>query len=101
EERGLGVRLRLDAELVEGLAEEVQGVPARVREQADLVALGLEALDERARERRLATTVLTGEHPAALAVADRGDEAHQRLLVLGRQVEELRRSEEHTSELQS
>src|SRR5213594_1169315 len=90
EERGLGVRLRLDAELVEDLAEEVQGVPARVREQADLVALGLEALDERARERRLATTVLTGEHPAALAVADRVDEAHQRLLVLGRQVEELR-----------
>src|SRR2546421_8293759 len=33
---------------------------------------------------------LAGEHPAALAVADRVDEAHQRLLVLGREVKEFR-----------
>src|SRR5437762_669767 len=90
EELRLVLLRRLDAELVEDLAEEVRGVPARVGEQTDLVVLGLEPLDERARERRLAAAVLAGEHPAALAVADRVDEAHQRLLVLGREVEEFR-----------
>ncbi len=88
EELRLGALGRLHAELVEHLPEEVDGVPPGVREQPDLVALGLQPLDERPRQRGLAAPVLAGEHPAALAVADRVDEADERLLVLRRQVEE-------------
>src|SRR5207245_6884534 len=93
---GLARLLGLDAQLVEHLTQEIDGGPARIREQPDLVALGLETLDERARQRGLSAAVLAGEHPAALTVAYRVDQPDQRLLVLGRQ-----RSEEHTSELQS
>src|SRR5437879_404565 len=81
---GLARLLRLDPQLVEHLAQKIDRRPARIGEKADLVALGLEALDERARQGRLAAAVLPGEHPAALAVAHRVDQADQRLLVLGR-----------------
>src|SRR5262249_8758993 len=86
---GLRRLARLDAQLVEGLAQEVDGRPARIRQQSDLVALGLEPLDERARQRRLAAAVLAREHPAALTVTHRVHEAHERFLVLRRQVEEF------------
>jgi hypothetical protein len=81
---------RLLAELVEDLAQEVDRGPARVRQQADLVALGLQPLDEGARQRGLAAAVLADEHAAALAVTHGVDEPDQRLLVLGRQVEKFR-----------
>src|SRR6058998_1114211 len=90
EQLGLARLLRLDAQLVERLAQEVGGVPARVGQQADLVALGLQPLDQRARERGLAAAVLAGEHPAALPVAHGVHEADECLLVLRRQIEELR-----------
>jgi hypothetical protein len=90
EQLGLALLTRFDAELVERLSQEVGGVPARVGQQTDLVPLGLQPLDQRARERGLAAAVLARQHAAALPVAHGVHEAHERLLVLGRQVEELR-----------
>jgi hypothetical protein len=87
---GLVLLRRLVAELVEDLAHEVHRGPAGIRQQADLVALGLQPLDQRARQRGLAAAVLADEHAAALAVAHGVDEADQRFLVLGRQVKEFR-----------
>jgi len=74
---------RLLAELIERLTQEVDGPPVGVGEQADLVPLGLQALDQRARERGLAAAVLAGEHPAALAMPHGVDETHERLAFLG------------------
>src|SRR5262245_7435737 len=82
--------LRLDSQLVEDFSQEVDRGPARVGEKPDLVALGLEPLDEGARQGGLAAAVLAREHPAALAVAHHVDETDERLLVLGRQIEKLR-----------
>src|SRR2546422_7132644 len=45
--------------------------------RSDLVALGLEPLDEGPRQGGLAAAVLSRQHPAALAVPHRVDEAHQ------------------------
>src|SRR4030095_7706024 len=89
-ELGLARLLALDTQLVEPLAQEIDRRPARIREEPDLVALRLEPLDERAGERGLGAAVLGSEHPAALAVAHGVDQPDQRLLVLGREVEEFR-----------
>ena len=90
EQVGLRRTLRLDAELVEHFAQEIGRGPARVGQQPDLVALGFHALDERPRERRLAAAVLAGQQGAALPLAHRVHETDQGLVVLRRQIEELR-----------
>ena len=90
EQLRLGLLLRARPQLVEDFAQELEGIPAGVRQEADLVPFGLQALDQRPRERRLAASILARQHRAALALAHGVDHPDQRFLVLRREVEELR-----------
>jgi len=85
----LGVRGRLEAELVEDLADELDGLEHGVRDEPHAVVLLGEVPDERPRQGRLAAAHVPREQRGALAPLDGVDEAGHRLAPVPRVVDEL------------
>ena len=85
----LGVRRRVEAELVEDLADELDGLEHGVRDETHVIFLLGEVLDESAGKRRLSATHVPREQRGPLAAHDGVRQAGHRLAVVPRVVDEL------------